>query len=450
MSFKYQAIQVSDCEWLLEKGVSSPISIFMNQKLYDASEEEMWRQATWATNIPSVKKIVITPDAHAGAGVPVGVVVATENYIAPCAAGYDISCGMLSMKTSLKSADITTKEIRRVWMKAVEDRVAVGAGYQRSTKQAKISSNLFQEILQHGMLAFNETSKIKDRFERTHHEVKNFVNYKRAEERGSGQLGSLGGGNHFLELQQDSEGNVWIMIHTGSRGYGHQVATEFFNEGLQWWNDSHSSSEQLAKSFKEQISFPVDSDIGKRYINGMAQAANFAIVNRYLIAKAIIDATEEVFKSTPEIYYEISHNLVQYEEGLWVHRKGATRALPAGHNLLKGTEYENIGHPILIPGSMGTSSALLIPVDSAKSLYSVNHGCGRVMSRGQAKRTFNGETLDKEMDDMDILYNSRHVPIDESLHCYKDIDEVLDTVESAGLAKVTVRLYPRAVIKGND
>jgi len=238
------------------------------------------------------------------------------------------------------------------------------------------------------------------------------------------------------------------MIHTGSRGYGHQIATDFFNEGLEWWNSTHT--DQLARKDKEKVNFPVDSDIGRRYINAMNQAANFAIANRYLIAQASIEAVQNVFQDTPEIYYEISHNLVQYEEGLWVHRKGATRALPARHSLLKDTEYETTGHPVLIPGSMGTASAILQPQDSRKSLYSVNHGCGRVMSRGQANRTFDQTVLNKEMDDMDIIYNTRNVPKDESLHCYKAIDEVLATVEGAELAKITVNLRPRAVIKGND
>jgi len=421
----------------------------MNEALYEASEEEMWRQAAWATTIPSVESVVITPDAHAGAGVPIGLVVATKDYVAPCAAGYDISCGMLSMRTSLIAENIKDKIIRRSWMQEVESRVACGLGGHRVDGQIRINGNLFEEILQNGILALDAPQNIRGRFERTHHIVKRYVRFKKAADRGMPELASLGSGNHFLELQQDQKGTVWIMIHTGSRGYGHQVATEFFNRGFEWWNQSHPN-EILGKGQKELVSFPVDSEIGQDYLNAMNQAANYAIVNRYLIAKAVIEATEKVFKSTPEILYEISHNLVQYEGGLWVHRKGATRALPAGHELLKGSIFETTGHPVLIPGSMGTSSAILTPKDSEKSLHSVNHGCGRVMSRGRAKRTFAQDVLNKEMDDMDILYNSRNVPIDESLHCYKDIDEVLSTVEGAELAITDIRLYPRAVIKGES
>lgn len=421
----------------------------MNDALYDASEEEMWRQAAWATTIPSVESVVITPDAHAGAGVPIGLVVATKDHIAPCAAGYDISCGMLSMRTNLTAEDIKNKVIRRSWMQEVEKRVACGLGGHRVDSQIRIKGNLFDEILQQGILAFNPPQNIRDRFERTHHAVKNYARYSKAADRGLPELASLGSGNHFLELQQDQNGNVWVMIHTGSRGYGHQIATMFFDIGLEWWNENHPY-EILGKGQKELVSFPVDSKIGQDYLDAMNQAANYAIVNRYLIAMAVIESTEVVFKSTAEILYEISHNLVQFEDGLWVHRKGATRALPADHELLKGTPFETMGHPVIIPGSMGTSSAILTPKDSKKSLHSVNHGCGRVMSRSKAKKTFAQDILNKEMDDMDILYNSRNVPIDESLHCYKNIDEVLSTVEGAELATVDVRLYPRAVIKGES
>ena len=450
MSFKYAAHKISDYEWILDKGVSKPIRIFMNQTIYDASEEEMWKQAVWATTIPSVEHIIVTPDGHTGYGVPVGLVIATKNYIAPCAAGFDIGCGMALLKTNLTKEDIAPKEKRRAWIRAVEDRVASGMGTHQSPLQKKIKMGSFQDILQNGINAFDYVPKsVKERFERINHKVVKYEQYKRAEERGLPSLGSLGGGNHFLELQQDSEGNVWVMIHTGSRGYGHQIATNFFNEGLEWWNEAYPDN-KLGKGQKELISFPVDSPIGQRYYNAMNQAANYAIANRFIISMSIMDAIQEVFKGDTEVFYEISHNLVQPESGLFVHRKGATRALTAGHPLLINTQYEKTGHPVLIPGSMGTSSAVLMPEDSARSLYSVNHGCGRVMSRGNAKRTFDQETVNKEMDDMDILYNSRNVPIDESLRCYKDIDQVLETVEGAKLAKVCIRLYPRAVIKGND
>jgi tRNA-splicing ligase RtcB len=353
---------------------------------------------------------------------------------------------MISLKTKLTKEHIRSKEIRRKWIDAVLQRVALGCGREQMPQQYKVNDKKLKEILVNGSLAF-ETKNL-DKFEKTNHPVKEYVHYEKAYNRGYYQLSSLGGGNHFCELQQDLTGNIWIMIHTGSRGYGHQIATDFFNEGLAWHNSNNT--QKLAPKDKELINFPVDSDIGKRYLNAMNQAANFALVNRYLIYKAIEEATIEVFNDCPEIVYEISHNLVQFENNLWIHRKGATRAFPKGSPLLKGSCYESTGHPILIPGSMGTASAILYAEDSEKSLYSINHGCGRVMSRGFAKRNLVQSTVDKEMDDLDILYNTRHVPIDECMHAYKDIGEVLKTVEDANLAKVAINLIPRAVIKGFD
>jgi tRNA-splicing ligase RtcB len=268
----------------------------------------MWRQATWATTIPSVEKIIITPDAHAGAGVPVGVVVATKDYIAPCAAGYDISCGMISLKTKLTKEHIASKEIRRKWMDTIQEHIALGKGRDQVPRQYRVNDKKFKEILVKGILAFE--SHNLDNFEKTHHEVKEYVHYERAYNRGYYQLASLGGGNHFLEMQQDTEGKIWIMAHTGSRGYGHQIATDFFEEGLVF------SEGKLQRKNKELVNFPINSDIGQRYLNAMNQAANFALANRYLIARAIIQVTEEIFKDTPEIVYEISHNLVQFENGL--------------------------------------------------------------------------------------------------------------------------------------
>ena len=180
MSFKYQAIKVNDSQWILDKGVSTPITIFMNDKLYDASEEEMWKQATWATTIPSVQKIIITPDAHAGAGVPVGIVVATKDHIAPCAAGYDISCGMIFLKTSLTKDDIFSKEIRRSLMKNIENKVALGAGSHRALKQINIKGNTFIEILQYGLEALNVNKKIQAKFEKPYYKINEYEHFEKA------------------------------------------------------------------------------------------------------------------------------------------------------------------------------------------------------------------------------------------------------------------------------
>jgi tRNA-splicing ligase RtcB len=180
-------------------------------------------------------------------------------------------------------------------------------------------------------------------------------------------------------------------------------------------------------------------------------AANFAVANRLIIGEAVCEALEAVFGGSAEIYYEISHNLIQKEAGRFVARKGATRAFPAGHPALAGTVWAKTGHPILIPGSMETGSAILFAKDGAeKSIYSVNHGSGRRLSRGEAKKTLDQKTTDARMAKAGILLNTRVTPIDESGPCYKNLDDVLETVEQAGLARVERRLKPLACIKGAD
>jgi tRNA-splicing ligase RtcB (3'-phosphate/5'-hydroxy nucleic acid ligase) len=259
------------------------------------------------------------------------------------------------------------------------------------------------------------------------------------------QLGSLGGGNHFCELQVDDEDQVWVMIHTGSRGFGYRTAENYFELG--------SAALGLSKGQKDLVWFDAESRMGRDYWNHHNMAANFAIANRLLIGSVVCRALEDTFGGTAEIFYEISHNLIQEEggKGRFVHRKGATRAFPAGHPALEGTRWEETGHPILIPGSMQTGSAILYAEEGAKkSIYSVNHGSGRLMSRAAARKKLDQTRINQQMAKQDILINTRDVPIDESGPCYKDLNQVLGVVETAGLAKVVKRLRPVACIKGND
>jgi tRNA-splicing ligase RtcB len=258
------------------------------------------------------------------------------------------------------------------------------------------------------------------------------------------QLGSLGGGNHFCEMQVDQHGKVWVMLHTGSRGFGWNIAKKFFVEGAVRLGLTGGKSE-------DKIWFDADSAMGRAYWNLHNMAANFAIANRLLIGEAVCEALEHVFGGEAKVYYEISHNLIQREGGRFVARKGATRAFPKHHPALEGTVWEASGHPILIPGSMETGSAILFADDAAKdSLYSVNHGAGRRLSRTQAKRHLDQKQTDLRMAKLGVVLNTAHTPLDESGPCYKDLEQVLGAVELAGLAHVDRRLAPVACIKGND
>lgn len=264
------------------------------------------------------------------------------------------------------------------------------------------------------------------------------------------QLGSLGGGNHFIELQRCEEtGTLFVQAHTGSRGWGHGLATNYF---------------EMARAEKPEVI--TDIDLGyftpesrhyRDYLNAVAAGGNFAIINRLIIFEQVAEAFREVFGGELELIYEISHNLVQKERHpefgeVWVHRKGATRAFPAGHPALKATMWEETGHPVLIPGSNKDWSYVLRPSDGAvNSGYSVNHGAGRRLSRGEARRSLNQRAIDKEYAEAGILVNTDgHVPLDEAAPCYKASEEVVSAVVGAGLATIEYSLWPLASLKGTE
>ena len=439
---KQRAELVGPSHYVLSDGVPVPVHVFLSEELYEASDLESWDQMVAAASFPGVKRVVVTPDTHVGYGVPIGIVIETEGTLLPTAAGYDIGCGMVQLKTTLGADDVRDAKLRRTWIRAVEERIAVGVGARRVAKQRVVSDDLFRKILRAGARALGRDSRIAEReLIPVEHEGVEIPEKSLSK---THQLGSLGGGNHFCEMQieQGSE-RVWVMIHTGSRGFGWNIANRFFQEGA-----DHLG---IAKARRDFVYFDRDSDIGKRYWALHNMSANFAIANRVLIGEAVSAALEDVFGGEAEIFYEISHNLIQLEAGRFVHRKGATRAFPAGHEALSGTVWANTGHPILIPGSMATGSAILYAEPGASaSCFSVNHGSGRALSRTAAKKQLDQRKIDQQMTKLDVVLNTPKTPIDESGPCYKDLSKVLAAIEEAGLARVRHRLRPVACIKGND
>jgi len=306
-----------------------------------------------------------------------------------------------------------------------------------------VDSKLFAEVVRHGAKALGRVSGVTERAFIPVEDDRVDIPDRAYEKRD--QLGSLGGGNHFTEMQVDEDGKVWVMLHTGSRGFGWNIAKGFFITG------AAMLGLKGGRASEDHVWFDADSEVGRQYWNLHNMAANFATANRLIIGEAVCAALEEVFGGTAGIYYEISHNLIQKENGKFVARKGATRAFPGGHPALKGTKWADSGHPILIPGSMETGSAIFFAEKGAeKSIYSVNHGSGRKMSRGEARRVLDQSATDARMQEAGILLNTRTTPLDESGPCYKNLDDVLDTVELAGLATVKKRLKPIACIKGAD
>lgn len=426
-----------------------PIDVFANEAILRTFDEAVFQQATNTAAIPGVESVALMPDAHSGYGAPIGAVVATRNTIIPMVAGYDISCGMSFLQTSMAVEQLSDWRIRRGVIQAIQRRIALG----KEKAITRVTQDRFERILREGAESY--PTEIRDRLERVKLESSGELS-PRARQRGIETVGSVGSGNHFIEIQAVTvhdptlseafgiRSGVGVMLHTGSRGLGHQVASEFLAE-LQM------DGRQLPGD-RELVFMAADSDAGRRYLSAMGAAANVAIVNRLLILSQVAEVIEEQFHASTHVVYDISHNLIQQEEidgeRHWIHRKGATRAFPAGH-LGQPRRWQATGHPIITPGSMGTASHIQVAQPGARaSLYSINHGAGRVMSRGAANRTLKQVEADKWLADRDILVNTRHVPLDESAAVYKDIDQVIDSISGAGLARIVASCRPMAVIKG--
>lgn len=468
MSLKYAAQKIGANHYVLPKTKEMHVDAqaFLSDALYAASDEALWGQVARAASYPGVIGAYLMPDCHVGYGVPVGCVVVTSDTVIQGGSGYDISCGVLYMRVpGLHASDVADPKLRRQWIDEVELRVATGVGSKRPKLAPTLKRTEMDDILRFGAKAIGVSA---DKCERQYIDVPEDTDLglvQKAYSKATPQLASVGGGNHFIEMQVDEQsGEVWVMVHCGSRGFGWQTANHFFYEG--------AKLRGLPAGKRDQSWLGMEEPLGKQYWAHHNAAANYAVANRHLIVQGIDEALEAVFKQRGEVYYEISHNLVQQETLLlpdgstkrgFVHRKGATRAFPGGHPDLKGSVWEQTGHPCLIPGSMYHGAAILFAEPGAtKSACSVNHGSGRLLARGRAKRELGPRQLeiDGEMRDVErvlggvqikgILGNTRRTPLDECAHVYKDLDEVLGVLEAEGIAKVAKRLYPVANIKGMD
>jgi tRNA-splicing ligase RtcB (3'-phosphate/5'-hydroxy nucleic acid ligase) len=359
------------------------------------------------------------------------------------------NCGMMSARSSVPIS-AATPEKRLEFNRNVQRRIALGPGQVSRTSMKMIKPAQFEHVIREGAAYY--VREFGERVDRAHSE-RDFIPVddqwafpaggKGRPERGIPQLGTLGGGNHFIELQaNDATDSLYVQMHSGSRGFGHGLATNYFER---------ARIENPAVKALDLGYFTPESGGYRAYLNAVAAGANFAIVNRLVMFEQLSRAFEEVFGSPLELVYEISHNLVQREhhpESGWVHvhRKGATRAFP------KGYDDSQAGHPVLIPGSNRQPSFILRAAEHAdRSGYSVNHGAGRRMSRGRARRELKQDEVDRLYREAGILVNTDgRVPIDESEAAYKPIKEVIDAVVQAGLATVEHELRPLASIKGTE
>jgi tRNA-splicing ligase RtcB (3'-phosphate/5'-hydroxy nucleic acid ligase) len=435
-----------------------PVRLFLTQDLLTELEPQIYSQIVNATRFPGAKLVVITPDAHVGYGVPVGSVILTDRDAGALAmgpVGFDIGCGMVSAKSRVPF-ERATYDRKLAFHEQVTKYVDLGAG-GISKRFGELSTKVMNEMVRGGAEYY--AGAFGTEFERSaaeRHRIPVDDSWDipwggpGKPERGKAQLGSLGGGNHFIELQKcEEDGCLYVQVHTGSRGFGHGLATNYFSMA----KDEHPErSADLDLGY-----FTPDSVHHRAYQNAVAAGGNFAIVNRLVIFEAVAKAFRKVFREDLKLVYEISHNLVQAEEhpefgAVWTHRKGATRAFPAGHPELVGTPWEKQGHPVLIPGSNRDYSYILRPKANAHlSAYSVNHGAGRRMSRGEALRVLSQDKVNEQYKRDDILVNlDGEVPLDEAGACYKPSQTVLKAVLDAGLAEVECSLWPLGSLKGSD
>ncbi|HEY1922712.1 MAG TPA: RtcB family protein, partial [Tepidisphaeraceae bacterium] len=420
-----------------------PITVIGTDAIRAGFDARCLQQAINSRLAPGVTDLVLNPDAHAGYGAPVGCVMVSPTHVYPGPVGVDIKCSMSLLQMDIPADAVADRKIRRALIEAIGQRLPTGAGRgQRSApKSRKVGRDAGMKIVTQGASAevceslgipAEWASRCEDSFHVGHDETPDALNLRleknlyRAQltyfDSKIQQLGSYGGGNHFGECEVVSladgdaarktadvfglrDGCVAFLSHCGSRGFGHNLAMGQFRslqEHFSTW------SIPLPGEDRELVYAPLGTPEADAYIDDMALGANFATVNHMLINAMVLEAFQEVLPGTNgSLVYFISHNIARKEivdnRLAWVHRKGATRAFPAGHPGLKGTPFESTGHPILLPGNPREGSVVMVAADSAeKSCYSVNHGAGRRMGRKQAARTLDQKTVDLELDRCDI------------------------------------------------
>lgn len=465
-----------------------PITVIGTEAIRETFDGTTIKQALNSRMAPGIQHLVLNPDAHCGYGAPIGCVMASPSHIYPGPVGVDIKCSMSLLQLDLPGEAIAEKPVRRQLINAILERTPTGAGngQRQVPKSRRIHPRLGRIVTTEGatktvceILGIPRAwrHRCEDSFHTGHdgtvdalearveYLLKNDV--LPSFDNKMVQLGSYGGGNHFGECEVVSiandpamqaiaenfglkEGCVAFLSHCGSRGFGHNLAINQFKtlqRHFEKWSIPYPGND------KELVYAPLGTPEADAYLDDMALGANFSTVNHLLINALILEAFQEVIPGVKgELVYLISHNIARKEivqnKEMWVMRKGATRAFPAGHHALKETPFAQTGHPILLPGNPQAGSAVMVAEAGAeKSCYSVNHGAGRMMGRGQAFRDLDQKEIDASFDAMDILTNCRNYPRDEAPKAYKDFNEVLRSVETAGLAREVARLNARFVIK---
>jgi len=478
--------KISDTIWELpatyKQGMRVPARIIATEKLVREMDDAVYQQISNVATLPGIARYALCmPDGHSGYGFPIGGVAAMDVHeggvISPGGIGFDINCGMRLITTNLTLEDVQPR------LKEIVDRlfqrVPAGVGTHGFLK---LSHNEFRDLVEqgahwcverdlgwqedlefteeNGCIAGADASKISDR----------------AVERGYNQVGTLGSGNHYLEVQvarpedvRDKElaqkfgvtipDQIVVMFHCGSRGFGHQVATDYLQKFLKVMEPKYG----IKILDRELACAPFDSPEGRDYFAAMKCGLNMSFANRQVILHQIRDVFSEIFGRSAEdlemrTVYDVSHNTAKLEqhriEGrektLLVHRKGSTRAFGPGHADLPA-RYRETGQPVIIGGSMETGSYLLVGTSSgSETFFSTAHGSGRTMSRTKARKQWNGKQLQRDLEARGIYVRSSSWAglAEEAGGAYKDIDEVIAATELAGISKPVARFTPIGNVKG--
>jgi tRNA-splicing ligase RtcB (3'-phosphate/5'-hydroxy nucleic acid ligase) len=462
-------------------GMRVPARIVASEKLIQQMDEGVFNQVTNVACLPGIKEYAwCMPDGHWGYGFPIGGVAAfdmDDGIISPGGIGFDINCGVRLLKTNLHADEVKPK--LRELVDALFRDIPAGVGKSgfvdlNKAEFDKLVTQGASWCLDNGYAVKDDIDRIEQRGQLPHANPA-FVSDK-AVNRGIDQVGTLGSGNHYLEIQYvdfDSDcnqetaramginepGQVTIMIHCGSRGFGHQIGTDYlqsFGAAMKKYG--------IVTNDRELACAPINSPEGKAYFGAMACAANAAFVNRQVITSALRKCFERIFNKSAhelgiDLVYDVAHNIAKIEKyqiggkemDLLIHRKGATRAFGPGNPNLPDI-YKSTGQPVLVGGSMQTGSYLLVGTKKAEELTfgSTLHGAGRVMSRAAAKKRVNGHDLQKQMECQGIIVRTATFSglAEEAGFAYKNISEVVDTVHKLGISRKVARFLPMANIKG--
>lgn len=474
--------QLSEYEWELPQtgGMNVPARVFASDTILEhIKDDKTLEQAQDIAHFPGIHKYAcILPDAHQGYGMPVGGVVALDTEtggISPGAIGYDINCGVRVMRTNLTYDEVQGKEqqLANILFQKIPSGLGKGsiAGPLSDEDIHDICTNGVQWAVENGYGVEEDLLHCEDEGVREEADPSHISD--KAKGRAKNQTGSLGSGNHFMEVQRVGdiydektaaefgleENQVVVMIHCGSRGLGHQVCTDFLRKIEKQHPDE---LEQLPS--KELAYAPAGSQLEQEYYEAMNAAINFAWVNRQLIMHKTRECFERIFdrdweEMEMDLLYDVAHNIGKKEmhningeeREVYVHRKGSTRAFPEGHEQVPRA-YRDVGQPVLLPGSMGTSSYILKGTETAmeKTFGSSAHGAGRVMSRTQAKQDYWGEDVQKELERRKIYVKAQSgsTIAEEAPGVYKDVDEVVRVTDAIGIGEKVARMHPIVNIKG--